>query len=119
MVGATRCLPRLGAETAVIAWVSQARFPAGHQAAGLQVIRQELLPAFRRAAGYRGCVLLVSGRPGSGLAVVLWETEDAADAAAADPTVVAAHVQLADLGLVFESRQVYAVVVHDRVVTRG
>ena len=100
----------------MIARVSQARFPVEHQAAGLRVIRQALLPAFRQAAGYCGCVLLVSARPGAGLSVVLWETEDAADAAAADQTVMAAHVRLAAIGLVFEARQVFAVVVHDRVV---
>ena len=99
----------------MLARVSRTRFPPEHQAAGLRVIRQVLLPALREAAGYRGCVLLVSGRPGSGLAVVLWESEEAANIASARQSVIAVHVQLAALGLVIDARQLFEVVVHDRV----
>lgn len=98
----------------MFARVSHARYPPEHRAAGLRIVRQELLPAFHQIPGYQGCTLLISGRPGSGLAVVLWDSEEAADAASAERTVVAAHVQLAALGLVIEARQLFEVVVHDR-----
>ena len=97
----------------MFARVSHARYPPAQFDAGLRVVVEELLPALRRTPGYRGCVLLADGKPGTGLAVVLWETEEAADAAAADRTVRAAHVQLSALGLAIEARQIYEVVAHD------
>lgn len=97
----------------MFARVSHARYPPEHHDAGLRVVIEELLPAFRRAPGYRGCCLLADGRPGIGLAVVLWASEEAADAASADRRVIAAHVQLSALGLAIEARQIYEVVAHD------
>jgi hypothetical protein len=44
---------------------------------------------------------------------VLWDTEEAADDASADRSVRAAHVKLAALGLVIDSRKIYEVVAHD------
>jgi hypothetical protein len=79
----------------------------------LRVVVDDLLPALRRASGYQGCCLLTSGKPGIGLAVVLWETEEAADAAAIDRAVTAAHVDLAALGLEIGARKVYEVVARD------
>ena len=71
----------------MFARVSHVRYPPQHYDAGLRVVMEDLLPALRRAPGYRGCCLLSGGKPGTGLAVVLWETEEAADAAAIDRAV--------------------------------
>jgi hypothetical protein len=97
----------------MFARVTQARYPPEHREAGLRVILEELLPAFRHVAGYRGCCFLADGKPGTGLALVLWETEEAADAAAVDAAVTASHVRLAMLGLAIEARQIYEVIAHD------
>jgi len=97
----------------MFARVSHARYPPEQLETGLQVVLEGLLPAFRHVAGYRGCCLLADGKPGAGLALVLWETEEAADAAAMDAPVIAAHVRLASLGLAIESRQIYEVIAHD------
>ncbi len=98
----------------MFARVSHVRYPPEQHDAGLRVVVEDLLPALRRTPGYRGCCLLAGSKPGTGLAVVLWETEEAADAAAADRTVSAAHVRLGALGLAIEARQIYEVVAHDR-----
>jgi hypothetical protein len=98
----------------MFARVSHARYPPEYCEFGLQVILMELLPALRAVGGYQGCCLLVDGKPGRGLGLVLWETEEAADAAAMNAKVAAAHVRLARLGLTFESRQIYDVVARDR-----
>ena len=103
----------------MFARVSHAHYPPAQFGAGLRVVVEELLPALRRTPGYRGCLLLVDGKPGTGLAVVLWETEEAADAAAVNRAVVAAHVKLAALGLAIESRKIYEVVAHDEVRSRA
>jgi hypothetical protein len=94
----------------VFARVSHVRYPPQHYDAGLRVVVEDLLPALRRAPGYRGCCLLGGGKPGTGLAVVLWETEEVADAAATDRAVTAAHIELAALGLAIEERKIYEVV---------
>jgi hypothetical protein len=73
---------------------------------------EDLLPALRRVSGYQGCCLF-GGKPGTGLAVVLWETEEAADAAATDGVFTAANVAFAALGLAIEERSVYEVVARD------
>jgi hypothetical protein len=101
------------AEVPVFARVSHVRYPPQHYDAGLRVVVEDLLPALRRALGYQGCCLLAGGKPGTGLAVVLWETEEAADAAAIDRAVRAAHVELAALGLEIEARKIYEVVARD------
>jgi heme-degrading monooxygenase HmoA len=103
----------------MFARVTHARYPPEQHAAGRRVVLDELLPALRRAPGYRGCVLLADGKPGTGLAVVLWETEEAADAAAAAPGVAAAFVRLIAGGLAIESRKIYEVVTHDEVRPRA
>ena len=97
----------------MFARVSHVRYPPEQPDAGLRVVEADLLPALRRGPGYRGCCLLAGSKPGTGLAVVLWETEEAADAAAIDPEVSVAHMELATLGLAIEARQIYEVVVHD------
>jgi heme-degrading monooxygenase HmoA len=97
----------------MFARVSHVRYPPQHYDAGLRVVAEELLPALLRAPGYRGCCLLASGKPGTGLAVVLWESEEAADAAAIDGAVAAAHVELAALGLEIEARKIYEVIARD------
>ena len=97
----------------MFARVSHARYPPEQYEAGLRIVLEDLLPAFRRAPGYRGCCLLAGSKPGTGLAVVVWETEEDADAASADRTVGAAHVKLGALGLAIESRQIFEVVIHD------
>ncbi len=74
---------------------------------------KDLLPALRQVPGYRGCCLLADAMPGIGLALVLWETEEAADSASSDRAVSSAHVDLAALGLSIEARKIYEVVVHD------
>lgn len=99
----------------MFARVTYARYPPEQQDAGMHVVLDELLPALRRAPGYRGCVLLADGKPGTGLALVLWETEEAADNAASGRAVAAAYVKLAQGGLAIESRKLYEVVVHDEV----
>jgi heme-degrading monooxygenase HmoA len=100
-------------EVGVFARVSHVRYPPQHYDAGLRVVVEDLLPALRRAPGYRGCCLLSGGKPGTGLAVVLWESEEAADAAANDRAVAAAHVALAALGMAIEERKIYEVVARD------
>jgi heme-degrading monooxygenase HmoA len=97
----------------VFARVSHVRYPPQHYDAGLRIVVEDLLPAFGRAPGYQGCCLLASGKPGTGLAVVFWETEEAADAAAIDRAVRAAHVGLAALGMAIEARKIYEVVARD------
>jgi hypothetical protein len=97
----------------VFARVSHVRYPPRHYDAGLRIVLEALLPALQRAPGYRGCCLLSGGTPGTGLAVVLWETEEAADAAAIDRAVSDAHVALAALGLAIEARKIYEVVAQD------
>jgi hypothetical protein len=97
----------------VFARVSHVRYPPQHYDAGLRVVVEDLLPALRQVRGYRGCCLLSGGKPGTGLAVVLWQTEDAADAAALDRAVRAAHVELAALGLEIEARKIYEVAARD------
>jgi heme-degrading monooxygenase HmoA len=97
----------------MFARVSHARYPPEQYDAGLRVVMEDLLPAFRRAPGYRGCCFLASSKPGSGLAVVVWETEEAADAASAVRSVGAAHAKLGALGLAIASRQIFEVVVYD------
>lgn len=97
----------------MFARVSHVRYPPEHHDAGLRVVLEDLLPALRQAPGYRGCLLLANSRPGTGLAVVLWASEETADAAAADRGVTAAHVQLSTLGLAIDARQIYEVVAHD------
>ena len=101
------------AEGAMFARVSYVRYPPEHHDAGLRFVREELLPALRQAPGYRGCHFLTDGRPGTGLALVFWESEEAADAASADRRVIAARVKLAVFGLAIESRKIYEVVAHD------
>ena len=61
----------------------------------------------RRANG--GC-LLADGKPGNCLTVVLWETEEEANAASAGRGVAAAQMKIAALGLAIESRKTYGVV---------
>ena len=97
----------------MFARVSNARYPPEHHDTGMRVLIDELIPSFRRSPGYRGCFLLADGKPGTGLAVVLWETEDAADTSSADSDVRAAHIKLAALGLAIDSRKIYEVVAHD------
>ena len=97
----------------MFARISHARYPPEQYDAGLRVVKEDLLPAFRQAPGYRGCCFLTGSKPGYGLAMVVWETEEAADAASADRTVSAAHVNLASLGLTVESRQIFELVVND------
>src|SRR5215207_3446224 len=97
----------------MFARVSQAQYPPEHHDSGLRVIVENLLPAVRRTPGYRGCCFLAGSKPGTGLAVVLWETEEDADAASADREVSAANARIAALGLTFVSRQLYEVVVDD------
>jgi hypothetical protein len=97
----------------VFARVSDVRYPPQHYDAGLRVVVEDLLPALRRAPGYRGCWLLSSGKPGTALGVVLWESEDTADAAAINHAVMAAHVALAALGLALEERKIYEVIARD------
>jgi hypothetical protein len=99
----------------VFARVSHARYPPEHFDAGLRVVLDDLLPALRRAPGFRGCMLFANGRPGTALAVVLWDTEEAADSAAVDERVAAAHVKLGGLGLAIDARQIYDVVHHEAV----
>ncbi len=103
----------------MFARVSHARYPPEHYDVGIRVVLEGLLPALRRAPGYRGCCLLADGKPGAGLALVLWETEEAADDAAAGRDVAAAYVQLAKGGLAIESRKIYGVVAHDEVRHRA
>jgi heme-degrading monooxygenase HmoA len=103
----------------MFARVTHARYPSEQHAAGMEVVVEALLPALRLAPGYRGCLLLADGKPGSCLALVLWETEEAADAAAAGRDVAAAYVTLAKGGLAIESRKMYEVVVHDQVRRRA
>ena len=97
----------------MFARVSHARYPPNQHDAGLRVVEEDLLPAFRREPSYRGCCLLAGSKPGTGLAIVLWETEEAADAASADRNISAAHVKLSMLGLAMESRQIFEVVAQD------
>lgn len=92
--------------------------PPEHHDAGLRVVVEELLPALRRVPGYRGAYLLAGGKPGAGLALVLWATEEASDAASADRRVAAAHVRLAARGLALESRQIFEVIAQDEVPHR-
>ena len=89
----------------MFARVSYARYPPEQHDAGLRVVLEELLPALQRALGYRGCYLLADSKPGTGLALVFWESEEAADAASADRGVIAARVSSAALGLTIEARQ--------------
>lgn len=103
----------------MFARVTHARYPPEQHAAGRRVVLEDLLPALRRAPGYRGCVLLADGKPGSCLALVLWDTEEAADDAAADRAVAAAYVRLVKGGLAIESRKIYEVVTHDEVRPRA
>lgn len=103
----------------MFARVTHARYPPEQHAAGRRVVLEDLLPALRRAPGYRGCVLLANGMPGTCLAVVLWETEEAADAAAAERGVAAAYVRLVEGGLAIESRKIYEVVTYDEVRHRA
>ena len=79
----------------------------------MNVLIGELVPSLQRAPGYRGCYLLADGKPATGIAVVQWDTEDAADTSSADSDVRAAHVKLAALGLAIDSRKIYEVVAHD------
>jgi len=97
----------------MFARVSHVRYPPEQYDVGLRVVVEDLLPALRRTPGYRGCCLLAGSKPGTGLGVVLWETEAAADAAAADCNVSAAHVRLGALGLAIDARQIYEVVAYD------
>jgi hypothetical protein len=97
-------------EVRVFARVSHVRYPPQHYDAGLRIVVKDLLPALRRAPGYRGYCLLAGGKPGTGMAVVLWETEEVADAAAMDCAVTAAHIELAALGLAIEERKIYEVI---------
>ena len=108
-----RCEARSG-EVQVFARVSHVRYPPQHYDAGLRVVLEDLLPALQKTSGYRGCCLLSSGKPGIGLGLVLWESEEAADAAAIDRAVRAAHIELAALGLAIEARKIYEVVARDR-----
>ena len=97
----------------MFARVSYARYPPEQHDAGLRVVLEELVPALQRAPGYRGCHFLADGKPGTDLALVFWESEEAADAASADRGVTAARVKLAALGLAIESRKIYEVVAHN------
>ncbi|HYI25381.1 MAG TPA: antibiotic biosynthesis monooxygenase [Thermomicrobiales bacterium] len=94
----------------MFARVSYERYPPEHHAAAIRIVLKELLPVLQRAPGCRGCLLLADGKPGAGLTLVLWETEEAADAASADRGAVAAQVKLAALGQAIESRKIYEVV---------
>ena len=97
----------------MFARVSHVRYPPQHYDAGLRIVVEDLLPALRRAPGYRGCCLLAGGKSGTDLAVVLWETEEVADAAAMDCAVAAAHIELAALGLAIEERKIYEVIARE------
>ena len=97
----------------MFARVSHVRYPPQHYDDGLRVVVDHLLPALRGTPGYRGSCLLSGGKPGTGLAVVLWDTEEVADAAAIDRAVRAAHVALSALGLVIEERKIYEVAAQD------
>ena len=96
----------------MFARVSHARYPPEQHDAGLRVVVEDLLPALRNAR-LPGVLPPRRQKPGTGLAVVLWETEEAADAASADRRITAAHVKLGALGLAIEARQIYEVVAHD------
>ena len=97
----------------MFARVSHVRYPPQHYDDGLRVVVDHLLPALRGTPGYRGSCLLSGGKPGTGLAVVLWETEEVADAAAINRAVGEAHIELAVLGLAIEERKIYEVVAQD------
>ncbi len=99
----------------MVARVTRARYPPEQRAAGTEIVMAELLPALRRVPGYRGCLFLAPGEPGICLALVLWESEEAADEAASNRAVAAAYVKLARGGLAIESRQIYEVVAHDEI----
>ncbi len=100
-------------EVPMFARISHAQYPPEHHNTGMRILIDELMPSLRQAPGYRGCYLLADGKPGTGLAVVLWETEEAADSSSAQRDVRAAHVKLAALGLRLNSRKFYEVVAHD------
>jgi len=53
----------------MFARVTHAWYPPEQHAAGMRVVLEDLLPALRRASGYRGCVLLADGKPGTCLAL--------------------------------------------------
>lgn len=97
----------------MFARVSYERYPQEHHDTGMRIVVEELLPALRRVPDYRGCYVLADGKPGTVLLIVLWETEEAADAASAEQGVIAAFVKLTALGLMIESRKIYEVVVRD------
>ena len=94
----------------MFARVSYERYPPEHHAAAIRIVLEELLPVLKEAPGCLGYLLLADGKPGAGLTLVLWETEEAADAASVDRGAVAAQVKLAALGLAIESRKMYEVV---------
>ena len=97
----------------MFARISHTLYPSEHYDIGMRILIDELIPSLQRIPSYRGCYLLADGKPGTGLALVLWDTEDAADISSADSDVRAAHIKLASLGLVIESRKIYEVVAHD------
>ena len=97
----------------MFARVSYERYPPEHHAAAIRIVLEELLPILQRAPGYRGCCLLADSKPGAALSVVMWQTEEEADASSTDHGVIAAQVKLAALGLAIESRKIYEVVAQD------
>jgi heme-degrading monooxygenase HmoA len=97
----------------VFARVSQVQYPPQHYDAGLRVVVEDLVPALRRVPGYQGCCLLTDGKPGTGLSVVLWASEEAADAATSHAPVTDALRKLLALGLLIEARKIYEVAARD------
>ncbi len=87
--------------------VSSTRYPAENRDAGMKVVEHELIPALQATKGYRGYQLLNDSKPGTGLAIVLWETEADADASTTAPGIAEANAKLATLGLEIESRKMY------------
>ncbi len=90
--------------------VSFTRYPGENRDAGMKIVEHELIPALKVTKGYRGYYLLGDGKPGMGLAIVMWETEADADASATAPGIAEASAKLAALGLEVESRKMYEIV---------
>jgi hypothetical protein len=97
----------------MFARVSYEHYPPENLDDAMGIVLEELLPMLQRAPGYRGCWLLADSKPGAALSVVMWQTEEEANASSTDHGVIAAQVKLAALGLAIESRKIYEVIAQD------
>lgn len=79
----------------MFARVSTFRGPVDQTAEGIQVAREQILPAARLQDGFKGIYILFDRASGESLALTLWDTED--DLRASEEAALLARTESAEV----------------------